>query len=136
MNGYGCHGKKSQSAHCNTERCAKSSSSSSTSLYLPPSPLPQSDTPFIPLSLLMCYLCHSLLFYLNLNKTKIMLTFSLACSSWQSWSRCSRTCGLGINNKKRTCGGKRKCEGPASITSSCNLQPCQSRDDCYDFYVI
>ena len=103
-------------------------------LSLPPAvTLPQSDTPFIPLSLLMCYLCHSLLFYLNLNKTKIMLTFSLACSSWQSWSGCSRTCGLGINNKKRTCGGKRKCEGPASITSSCNLQPCQSRDDCYDF---
>ncbi|CAL1127820.1 unnamed protein product [Cladocopium goreaui] len=50
-------------------------------------------------------------------------------SSWEGWSRCSRTCNGGINSRKRTekvsaAHGGRACVGSADEDGVCNIQGC------------
>ena len=56
-------------------------------------------------------------------------------TSWSAWSKCSATCGSGIQERTRTCthpkplNGGKSCAllGPAVETQSCNSQPCPSK---------
>lgn len=50
--------------------------------------------------------------------------------SWTEWTKCSRTCGMGVSSQKRTCdspsplNGGRYCEGESRKFRTCNLEPC------------
>ena len=50
-------------------------------------------------------------------------------SSWGRWSSCSKTCGNGVQQKKRTIStkaenGGKKCAGSNKATRSCNKGKC------------
>lgn len=50
-------------------------------------------------------------------------------STWEGWSRCSRTCNGGINSRKRTekvaaAHGGKACQGSADEDGVCNIQGC------------
>ncbi|XP_078377130.1 SCO-spondin-like isoform X1 [Oculina patagonica] len=51
-------------------------------------------------------------------------------SQWGDWCKCSKTCGTGNQNRKRTCSnpppqhGGKQCKGPSEQTKSCLLKQC------------
>lgn len=51
-------------------------------------------------------------------------------SPWGEWCKCSKTCGTGIQTRKRTCSnpppqnGGKTCKGPSEQTKSCHLKQC------------
>ncbi|XP_028514725.1 proprotein convertase subtilisin/kexin type 6, partial [Exaiptasia diaphana] len=50
-------------------------------------------------------------------------------SDWSSWSQCTKTCGVGTQNRTRYCKNststEKRCEGPASQSKRCNTQMCR-----------
>ena len=53
-------------------------------------------------------------------------------SSWGRWSECSKSCGGGSQEKRRTVAttakyGGRECQGRSSRTRSCKTQPCPGK---------
>ncbi|XP_028517673.1 coadhesin isoform X2 [Exaiptasia diaphana] len=50
-------------------------------------------------------------------------------SEWSSWSQCTKTCGVGTQNRTRYCKNstsmEKHCEGPASQSIRCNIQMCR-----------
>jgi len=45
-------------------------------------------------------------------------------SEWSSWSECSKTCGGGVQSRRRLCSGGIDCSGPSSRYRQCNRQAC------------
>ena len=64
----------------------------------------------------------------------VLLFISGIDGHWSPWSSpgpCDKTCGGGVQVRKRTCtnpppsGDGKKCEGPSTKTESCNTQKCK-----------
>ena len=64
----------------------------------------------------------------------VLLFISGIDGNWSPWSSpgpCDKTCGGGVQVRKRTCtnpppsGDGKKCEGPSTKTESCNTQECK-----------
>ncbi|XP_013395220.1 A disintegrin and metalloproteinase with thrombospondin motifs adt-1-like, partial [Lingula anatina] len=51
-------------------------------------------------------------------------------TSWSSWSQCSKTCGVGVRYKTRSCTIYNKCEGNPVIHIKCNVFPCEPAISC------
>lgn len=87
--------------------------------------------------LLVIILYHSFLCHTACNIILVMWLFIVNgnYTSWSAWSKCSATCGSGIQERTRTCthpkplnGGKNCASlGPTVETQSCNSQPCPSK---------
>jgi len=45
-------------------------------------------------------------------------------SVWQSWQRCSVTCGSGIRRRSRICSNGTGCLGSSSEIEECHFSPC------------
>lgn len=46
-------------------------------------------------------------------------------NSWSQWTQCSKTCGEGIRQRKRTCINKEfVCRGEVIPQQFCNVDPC------------
>lgn len=57
-------------------------------------------------------------------------------SEWSEWTECSRQCGIGRQQRTRTCDGpaylrSSDCDGPALMERTCNLQPCKGVWSCW-----
>ena len=50
--------------------------------------------------------------------------FLSAWSGWESWGRCTYSCGGGIRQRLRTCVGGTDCTGDRRDDEGCNKQPC------------
>lgn len=73
------------------------------------------------------------------------ICFSLPCADggwtdWSSWGMCSRTCGIGIRSRSRTCTSPRPsvtgryCDGVSNDVDTCRLQTCS--DDKVAFHAV
>ncbi|XP_068696389.1 coadhesin-like [Montipora foliosa] len=60
-------------------------------------------------------------------------------SSWSAFGPCSKTCGGGVQYRKRTCnnpppsGGGKNCHGPPHQSNSCNTQACSGCRDIKEY---
>ena len=45
-------------------------------------------------------------------------------SQWTQWSQCSKSCGMGLQRRSRTCPVAGKCLGEDDETKMCNMDPC------------
>lgn len=70
------------------------------------------------------------LFKKFISEVKTLIDQLCPRSSWSEWSKCSVTCGQGIQSRHRACNnpepayGGLLCTGHADETSSCNEDPC------------
>ena len=74
---------------------------------------------------------------LDFSMSSILIDYIFCCfqvngnySDWKPWSKCSKDCGNGTQQRTRTCtnpapaNGGNNCTGPASETRHCNTKPC------------
>lgn len=77
------------------------------------------------------FVCFSeFVFQKTLSFFLILIAVNGRWSQWGEWCKCSKTCGTGNQNRKRTCSnpppqhGGKQCKGPSEQTKSCLLKQC------------
>ena len=54
----------------------------------------------------------------------VTLTAVVAWSNWGSWTSCTRTCGNGRSDRRRSCLGGSSCSGASTDARTCNSNTC------------
>lgn len=68
-----------------------------------------------------------------LKLSKVLKTVDGMWSDWQTWSRCSTTCGEGTKTRRRSCNnpalenGGKSCKGPSTNNIICSDRLCPGR---------
>ena len=63
--------------------------------------------------------------------TNWILLATVAWSTWDSWSSCTKSCGEGRSERQRSCTGGSSCTGDGIETRICNSNSCPG-----EFYVL
>ena len=78
-------------------------------------------------------MCHTTsISYLVLTLVSVHLIVDGGWSHWGKWCACSKSCGTGEQNRKRSCdnpsasNGGKPCAGVGTEFRKCNTAPCQS----------
>ena len=60
-------------------------------------------------------------------------------SSWGEWSKCSKSCGKGVQERTRTIvtpakNGGKACSGPNKEEKACNIEACPGKNQTFKYH--